>query len=85
MFSTLITIGRRGQIVIPASVRRRLGIRPGDRLTMIQSGDQIVLRPLEGTLLDLRGSVSVSGAQDFSSIRRQVITQHARTLVEDEA
>lgn len=85
MFSALITIGRRGQVVIPAAVRRRLGIRPGDRLTLIQSGDQIVLRPLDGTLLDLRGSVPVSEAQDFSSIRQQVIAAHAQKIVEDEA
>ncbi len=85
MHSAIIRIGSRGQIVIPAAVRRRLGIRAGDRLTLVQSGDQIVLRRVEGTLLDLRGSVPVDSAQDFSSIRQQVVAAHAREVAENGA
>mgnify|MGYP005837042345 CR=1 FL=1 len=35
-------------------------------------------RSLLRTLLDLRGSVPVSGEQDFSAIRRQVLAGRAR-------
>ena len=41
-------------------------------------GDHVILQPLIGTLADLRGSIPVTGPQDFDVIRRQVIRQHAR-------
>ena len=45
---------------------------------MILQGDQVLIRPLTQTLLDLRGSVPVSGEQDFSAIRQQVLAERAR-------
>jgi len=44
------------------------------------------LQPLTQTILDLRGSVPVSGAQDFTTIRRQVLETQGRriTRVENE-
>jgi AbrB family looped-hinge helix DNA binding protein len=69
-----IRVGRRGQITIPRDIRRQLGIQEGDTITLIPEGDQAVLRPITQTLLDLRGSVEVSGPQDLAAIRRQVIS-----------
>jgi len=67
------TVGRRGYITIPRNIRRQIGIKEGDRVTLVVQGDQIVLRPITQTLLDLRGSVPVTGPQDFDAIRKQVI------------
>ncbi|GIV81411.1 MAG: hypothetical protein KatS3mg051_0765 [Anaerolineae bacterium] len=36
--------------------------------------------PLGKTLLDLRGSVPVSGPQDFAQIRQQVLRQRAKKV-----
>jgi AbrB family looped-hinge helix DNA binding protein len=41
---TTVTI--KGQIVIPASLRRRLGIKKGTRLFVEERDGEIVLRPL---------------------------------------
>jgi AbrB family looped-hinge helix DNA binding protein len=71
------TVGRRGYITIPRNLRRQIGIKEGDRVTLVVQGDQIVLRPITQTLLDLRGSVRVTGPQDFDSIRQQVITERS--------
>lgn len=38
------TVSSKSQIVLPAEVRRRLGIRPGDRLTVEVADGQILLR-----------------------------------------
>jgi len=73
-------IGRRGQTTIPRAIRRSLNLKEGDRVAFIQRGDQVVLQPLTKTLLDLRGSVPVTGPQDFDAIRRQVIQEHAREV-----
>jgi hypothetical protein len=46
--------------------------------------DQVIIRPLTQTLLDLRGSVPVSAPQDFSAIRQQVSIDHLQKAVKDE-
>jgi AbrB family looped-hinge helix DNA binding protein len=72
------TVGRRGYITIPRTIRRQIGIKEGDRVTLVVQGDHIVLRPITQTLLDLRGSVPVAGPQDFDAIRKEVLTAHSK-------
>jgi AbrB family looped-hinge helix DNA binding protein len=46
----------KGQVTLPAALRDRLGIEPGDRLVFIEMGDGTVsLRVRSGTLASLRG------------------------------
>ena len=40
-----LIIGRRGQVTLPAGTRKRLGIRPGDVLTLEERNGEVVLRP----------------------------------------
>ena len=40
------TATSKGQIVIPASIRRRLGIREGTRIKIEEHGDEIILKPI---------------------------------------
>jgi AbrB family looped-hinge helix DNA binding protein len=55
------TVSSKSQIVLPAEIRRRLGIRPGDRLTIEVEDEHIVLRKAPGSDLEalatFRGSV----------------------------
>ena len=37
---------RNGRITIPAEIRRRWGIKPGDRVALIQDGDQVRIAPI---------------------------------------
>ena len=76
-------VGRRGQITIPRVIRRRLNLQEGDRIAFVHQDDQVILQPLTKTLLDLRGSVPVSGPQDFPAIRQQVIEAHIQKKVRD--
>jgi AbrB family looped-hinge helix DNA binding protein len=72
------TVGRRGYITIPRNIRRQIGIKEGDRVTLVVQGDHIALYPITRTLLDLRGSVPVQGPQDLDAIRQQVMTERAK-------
>ncbi len=72
-------VGRRGQITLPKEVRRKIHIEEGDQIAFIMDGDQVVIKPITQTLLDLRGSIPVSGEQDFDSIRKKVITERTKT------
>jgi AbrB family looped-hinge helix DNA binding protein len=78
------TIGRRGQVTVPWSIRRSLDLREGDRIAFIRRGNEVVLQPLRHTLLDLRGSVPLTEPQDFDAIREQVIQEHARKAARGE-
>ena len=65
-----VRVGRRGQVTIPSSIRRLYGLEVGDTLVLDESSpDGLVLRPVRKTVLDLRGSVRVTGPQDFQAVR----------------
>lgn len=42
-------LNSKGQLTVPASVRRRLGIAPGDQVIVDIEGDHAVLRSVRGT------------------------------------
>ena len=65
-------VGRRGQITLPRAVRQMLGVDEGDRVAFVRQGEVVVIQPLSLTLRDVRGSVAVSGQQDFEAIRDAV-------------
>ena len=53
----------KGQIVIPASLRRKYGIKVGTKIIIHDAGEEIVLRPItEQYLKSLRGSLKGSDA-----------------------
>ncbi len=76
-------VGRRGQITLPRAIRHWLHLQEGDRVAFIRRGDEVILEPLTRTLRDLRGSVPVSGPQDFAMIRQQMLEAQAREVAED--
>ncbi|MFN8405779.1 MAG: AbrB/MazE/SpoVT family DNA-binding domain-containing protein, partial [Anaerolineales bacterium] len=53
----------KGQIVIPAELRRKYGITPNTRIAIVDNGNEIILRPInEEYLKKLQGSLKGSGA-----------------------
>lgn len=70
-------IGRRGQITLPREVRRRIKVDEGDQIAFIIEGEQVIIKPLTQSLHDLRGSVRVTGEQDFDAIRKEVTAKRA--------
>jgi antitoxin PrlF len=49
-----LTLGQQGRLVIPAEVRSRLGLHPGDRLRLRLSGTQLILERPEDAVAALR-------------------------------
>lgn len=69
------TVTRKGQVTIPARIRRQLGIEEGDRVAFIEEGDRIVVRAadndVEAAFGLLKATKSVGlGAMD-EAIRRR--------------
>lgn len=51
-------ISSKGQVTIPAEVRRRLGVNPSDQISFVVTEDEKVeLRPVRYTLEDVIGSI----------------------------
>jgi AbrB family looped-hinge helix DNA binding protein len=51
-----VTVSPKFQVVIPRAIRERLRIRAGQKMQMIQIGDQIVMVPLR-SVREMRGSL----------------------------
>lgn len=75
-------VGRRGQLTLPKDVRETLGVEQGSSVAFVVKNGEVTLQPLTRTLRDLRGSVKVEQAQDFSEIRGVVMTGRTSTRVE---
>ena len=60
----------KGQTTIPKEIRQFLGLKPKDRLLYLIEGGKVILKPLQGDILELRGSVRPKKSpEDFDSIR----------------
>jgi AbrB family looped-hinge helix DNA binding protein len=58
---TYVTV--KGQIVIPAALRRKYGIKNGTKIIVTDTGDAILLKPMtEQYLRNLQGSLKGTGA-----------------------
>jgi antitoxin PrlF len=67
------TITRKGQVTIPKAIRDRLGVKEGEKVLFVMRGEEVVLKVVKGTILDLRGSVQPSSRpEDFEKIRQSV-------------
>jgi len=56
------TATSKGQIVIPSSIRRRLGIKEGTRIKIEESGNEIILKPITREYVhNLRGKFRGKG------------------------
>ncbi len=60
----------KGQTTIPKEIRQFLGLKPKDRLLYLIEGGKVILKPLQGDILELRGSVRPKKSpEDFDAIR----------------
>lgn len=63
----------KGQTTIPKEIRERLGTKPGDRVAFILRGEEGILRPVKGTLLELQGSIAPRRRpEDLERVRAEV-------------
>jgi AbrB family looped-hinge helix DNA binding protein len=52
----------KGQITIPLEVRKKLGIKPGDRVRFIEGENgEYILKPKTGSIMDMEGCVHWTG------------------------
>ncbi len=68
MLQSVVT--SKGQTTIPKEIRELLKLKPKDRLYYLIEEGKVVLKPLHGDILELRGSVPPKRRpEDFEAIR----------------
>lgn len=65
-----ITISSKNQVVIPSSVRTKLGVRSGDRLIIEQVTDNAVILKKEPSYHDLIGTLPTDTQDPVERVRK---------------
>jgi AbrB family looped-hinge helix DNA binding protein len=75
------TLTSKGQVTIPKEIRDALGLKVHDRVNFIERNGEIVIKPLKGNILDLKGSVKPKKRpENFEEVRkmtRKIIAKKA--------
>jgi AbrB family looped-hinge helix DNA binding protein len=80
MDATLV-LGKQGRLVIPADVRRELGLSPGDRLRVRVEGQRIALERQGDAASDLRGLAS--GVSKKRSLVDELLAERRRAAASE--
>jgi AbrB family looped-hinge helix DNA binding protein len=67
------------QTTIPKEIRNLLKLKPSDKIIYLTEGEKVILKPLRGNILELRGSVRTKKKPiDFKKLRedtRKIVTR----------
>ncbi|WP_051006747.1 AbrB/MazE/SpoVT family DNA-binding domain-containing protein [Nitrolancea hollandica] len=72
------TITSKGQVTIPAAVRKRLKLQTGDTVAFEIQDEQVSLKPVAFTLESAFGSVPTGVPQDFEELIREAKAERAK-------
>jgi AbrB family looped-hinge helix DNA binding protein len=73
----------KGQMTIPKEVRKALNLRPSEKVIIVVEGNQAIIQPLKGNLLDIGGSVRITDKEkpiDFKKVREEVKKRVAKRV-----
>jgi AbrB family looped-hinge helix DNA binding protein len=78
------TVTAKGQVTIPAEIRRLLEVSPGDQVLFRVTESTVELQPATMTLEDTFGAVTpLRQPEDFAALREVAIEEHAQRVAED--
>jgi AbrB family looped-hinge helix DNA binding protein len=82
MIESVSTITSKGQITIPAEVRRRLGLKQGDRVSFVLEDGHAIMKPkgsvTTATAGAFRGSGPVLSAEELREAAEYAIAEDVR-------
>jgi antitoxin PrlF len=73
----------KGQMTIPKEVRKALNLRPSEKVIIVVEGDQAIIKPLKGNLLDIGASIKIPEREkpiDFKKAREEVKKRIAKKI-----
>ncbi len=75
----------KGQMTIPKEIRKALHLKQSERVIIVVEGDQAILKPLRGSLLDIGGSIPIPASERpvaFKKVRDEVRKRLAKRIAE---
>jgi antitoxin PrlF len=80
------TVTSKGQLTLPAAVRRELGIDPGDRVAIVIEGEEGArLRRVEHDVRSVRGLIATPPgleSRDFDDMIEEAMADHADQMLD---
>ncbi len=83
MSKFLTTMTTKGQVTVPAEIRRRLGLRPGEKVSFEDAGDFIKVRRHGSVIERTAGILARPGQQPLSAEEMRQVA--ARAIAEEAA
>lgn len=81
-YITSVTV--KGQVTIPADVRKALKIKPKDRVAFSLAGNEVRLRPIQSPVLSSFGAVKPKNRpEDFPRMRREIEEEIAEEVAKE--
>ncbi|MBC7334780.1 MAG: AbrB/MazE/SpoVT family DNA-binding domain-containing protein [Clostridia bacterium] len=74
----LAKVSKKGQLTLPAEVRKRLNIKQGTYVRFVIEEGDVRLIPAGKGVETLRGSVQVTDRQDFGAARHRAMEEASR-------
>ena len=66
------TVTQKGQVTIPVGVRRKLGLRTGDRVAFVQEGDRVLVKPVQQKVSAAFGLVKSRRSASLADMDRAI-------------
>jgi AbrB family looped-hinge helix DNA binding protein len=84
MEGSLATITAKGQVTIPAEIRKALGLKPGNKVSFVLEQGEVKLEPSSSPLRAGFGAVKPrKKPEDFKELRGEVQGRIAQKAVEE--
>jgi AbrB family looped-hinge helix DNA binding protein len=81
---SMSVLTKKGQTTIPKDIRNFLNLAPNDKILYLMEGKKVVIKPLKGNILDLKGSVKAKGKPiDFKKLRSETKRKVAHKIVKE--
>jgi len=75
----------KGQMTIPKEIRKALNLKPAEKVVIVVEGDQAIIKPLKGNILDIGGTIKIGDQEKpihFRKVREKVKKEVAKRTVE---
>ena len=83
---TAVYVSDKGQVTLPAEIRRRLGIKPRSKMDVEVKDNQVILKPVK-SVMDVYGifhEASLGKTDDWETVRQKTMGAIAEEVVNED-
>lgn len=72
------TVTQKGQVTIPASIRKQLGLRTGDRVAFLNEGGRVLVKPVQQKIDAAFGLIKARRSASLADFERAIKSRAAK-------